>query len=533
MNIRDNRSIVSGETFYDRIVEGVDAIADAVKVTLGPKGRNVLLEKKYGLPDITKDGVSVAREIFLEDSVANGAAQELKHVAVKTNEVSGDGTTTALVLAQSIFHAGLDLIRRKEQPCSPVVVKDYFERATAAVVDWLKKKSRSVKGEELRHVARISANSNELGDLVYGILAEDPKRVVIVEESNLIEHEVSEVNGLRIENGYITPYFVTNPDKMESSLENVAVMLVDGKITNAMDLLPSMELLASNKVGNLLVVADGVDAEVLHMMVVNHVKGNFKSVAVKAPNWGKVKSETLRDIAIVTGGRVFGVEGGGELQNPTLEDFGSAKKVLTKEMECIITGGGGDEKEIKRRLAEVQEKYDKSDSQFDKSTYSTRLSKLGGGVTILKVGGKSEPEMKEKMDRIEDAIQAVVAAADGGVLPGGGNALFAAAEAIGKETNDDITDFFLGALKAPFFQILENASLEWDEKPVKFNVGIDVKMNAATPNLMKSGVIDPTKVTITALESASSVACTLLMSSVAVTYVAKGDKRTEASDLDI
>lgn len=533
MNIRDNRFIDNGQQFHDRIAEGVDMIANITKETLGPKGRNIIVEKKYGVPDVTKDGVSVAREIFLEDSVANLAAQLVKQAAVKTNEGSGDGTTTAIVLAQAIYHAGRRLLAKD---VSPVVVKNLFENATDRVVQFLKEHSRDVEGEELRHVARIAANSNELGDVVYDILGEDPNRVVVVEESSLHEHEVNQVDGLRIENGFMTGYMITDTERLEAVLDKAAILVNDGKITSIDQLLPTINLLASNNIRNLLIVADEISADPLSQLVQLHLSGQFHSVAVKSPNWGKVKTEMLKDIAAVTGAVVFGTEEGADIYNPTLEHLGNADRVLSKEHETVITGGKGDSEVIAQRLAEVQKKYDESDSQFDKNTYSLRIAKLSGGVTIFKVGGKTESEMQESLDRVEDAIQSVVAASQEGVLPGGGNALLYATKHLndGKEEISCYDEEFLKALESPFRQIMANAAIEpWAEEinEVNFNKGVNAKTGIDVDDLMQDGVIDPTKVTRTALQNGSSVACQLLMGSGAVTFVSKGDKRTETQDV--
>lgn len=538
MNIRDCRHVDAGQDFHDRISMGVDTIADMTKVTLGPKGRNVIVEKKYGVPDVTKDGVSVARELFLEDSVANLAVQLVKQAAVKTNEDSGDGTTTAVVLAQAIYHAGRKLMADGH---SPVVVKNNFEKATDRIVQFLKEHSREVEGEELRHVARIAANSNDLGDVIYDILGDDPNRVVVVEESSLHEHEVSSVDGLRIENGFMTGYMINDTSRMEAVLDKCAVLVYDGKITSIDQLLPTVNLMATNGIKNMLLVADDVTAEPLTHLVQLHLTGQFHTVAVKSPNWGKVKSEMLKDIAAVTGAVVFGTEEGADLNEPTLEHIGNADRVIAKEHETVVTGGKGDPEVVKARLEEVQKKYDESDSKFDKDTYSLRIAKLNGGVTIFKVGGRTESEMQETLDRVEDAIQAVVAASQEGVLPGGGNALLFASQHVDddSETVGLYDDRFFKALEAPYRQIMENAAIEVYEDDFKktdnvdadFNKGIDAKTGRETDDLMGSGVIDPTKVTRTALQNGSSVACQLLMGSGAITFVKKGDKTTESQDM--
>lgn len=524
MNIRDSRLIDQGEDFHARVLEGVSAIANVTKVTLGPKGRNVLIEKKYGVPDVTKDGVSVAREIFLDDSVANMAAQLVKQAAVKTNEGSGDGTTTAIVLTQAIYEAGREAIKADN---SPVVVKNYFENGVANVLEALEKSARPVEGEELRHVARIAANSKETGDLVFDILGDDPSRVVQVEDSSLPEHDINKVDGLRIENGYITPYMTTNDEGSECDFSDCSVLVVDGKIEDIGQLVPVMELLVSNNVTNLLLVADEVAPEVVQILCINFMSGPIKTLAVKSPGWGKPKSESLKDIAALTGAVVYGSEEGADMFKPSLEQLGTAKRVLSKEFETIITGGGGDEEAVAGRLADVQRRFDESDSQFDKDIYAQRLARLKGGVTILKVGGKTESEMQETLDRIEDAIQAVVAASEEGVLPGGGNALAVAAQTCAGESNDSITQHVYNALEAPREQIFANAGLEPAES-IRWNKGLNVATGEASEDLMADGVIDPAKVTRTALENASSVACLLLMGSAGVTFIGKGDKLTEA-----
>lgn len=532
MNIRDNRIIDQGDQFNERISAGVDAIANITKETLGPKGRNVIIEKKYGVPDVTKDGVSVAREIFLDDSVSNLAVQLIKQAAVKTNEDSGDGTTTAIVLAQAIYHVGRKLIA---EGASPVVVKNTFENMTDRAVKFLKEHSREVKGEELRHVARIAANSNELGDAIFDILGEDPNRVVVVEESSLHEHEINQIDGLRIENGLMTGYLINNVSRMEADYEKVGVMIYDGKINDISQLLPTINLLVTNNITNMLLVADEVMAEPLTRLVQLHQTGQFHTIAVKSPNWGKVKTEMLKDIAAVTGAVVFGTEEGADLDSPTLEHLGNADRVISKEFETIVTGGKGDPEVIAQRLAEVKKKYDECDSSFDKNTYSLRIAKLSGKVTIFKVGGRTESEMQEALDRVEDAIQATVAASQEGVLPGGGNALlYASMHLSGDDALNTYELAFMNSLETPFRQIMANAAIDISDDEIKrviFNSGVNAKTGTKTDDLMGDGVIDPTKVTRTALQNGSSVACQLLMGSGGVTFVSKGDKRTEAQDM--
>lgn len=523
MNSRDNRDLLIQDAggkrrpddLIERLMIGVDAIANIVKTTLGPRGRNVLLERKYGTPSVTKDGITVAKEIFLEDSVANMAAQLVKESAIKTNEISGDGTTTVTVLAQAIFHAA---IKEVEAGRSPIDVKREIERDTIKVVQFLKEKSRPIIGEELREVATISANDKRVGDLVYSVLGDDPTRVVTIEESAGMGLETERVDGLRIEKGFLSPVMITNPERSEALLEEPYVLIVNGKVSVAEEIGLIAQICLTQKNKNLLILADDVDGDALATLAVNKIRGSFLSIAVKTPGFGDNKTETLKDVAAVTGATVIGGETGLTLDKVKLEHLGRARRVVATQEHTTIIDGFGKKEAVEVRVKEVKNLLEKAESQFDKDKLSQRLAKLTGGVAVIKVGAPTESEVKEIKDRVEDAVQATSAAAEEGVLPGGGNALYCAI---------DIVDgpVLKKALCAPFDQIRENAGLSESPVKVEWDKGTDVRIGEHVESLMKAGVIDPTKVARTALENAASIAGLLVLSSAAVTFTKKTEGR--------
>lgn len=516
MNPRDNREITSDKELLSRIKAGVDAIADVTKRTMGPAGSNVLVEPKYGVPWVSKDGVSVAKEVFLEDSVANMAAQLVKEAAVGTNDKSGDGTTTAVVLAQAIFHESLAELGR--ETVRPLELKKQIMAATEKVVGEIKKRSRPVVGDELRRVAEISANDSVMGDLVYSVLGKDPSRVVALEESSNISTEVENVDGLRIDKGFVSPYMMTDIKKGEAVLADAAVLVVDGKVATADDIVPSMRVLAASGTKTLLVIADDFDNDALQTLVVNTIKGSFTSLAVKVPGFGTVKTDNLHDIAAVTGATVFGGAGGSDLMNPVVGSFGRARRVVATKDHTTIVGGSGDREKLNDRIENVKAQLASAQSMFDKDKLKDRLSRLTGGVSLIKVGGATESEIKELKQRIEDAVQAVVAASEEGVLPGGGNALAVIAQEMGD--GDPGHKVVQRALFSPIATILGNAG-EISREEQEWDKGYDVRSMAPQDSLLAAGIIDPAKVTRVALQNAASVASSLITSSAAITFKEK------------
>ena len=523
MNSRDNREVIiqpvkgrqSGD-LVQKLEKGVDTIADVVKTTLGPKGRNVLLERKYGVPAVTKDGVTVAKEIFLEDSDENMAAQLVKEAAVRTNEVSGDGTTTATLLAQTIFHSA---IKEVEAGRSPVDVKRDIDEDTARAIAFLKEKSRPVSGEELKEVATISANDKRVGELVFGVLGDDPTRVVTIEESAGMALETERVDGLRVEKGFLSPVMITDQERSEAVLDDTFVLVANGKISVAEEIGLIMQICAMNNKKSLFVIADDVDGDALATLAVNKIRGTFSSVAVKAPGFGETKTETLKDIAAVTGAVVVGGETGLTIDKVKLEHLGRARRVVATKDHTTVVDGSGVKEKIEARIKEVKNLLENAESQFDKDKLSQRLAKLSGGVAVIRVGAPTETEVKELKDRVEDAVQATTAAAEEGVLPGAGNALYCASYVMDKSVLRE-------ALKAPHEQILVNAGLACG--PISWDRGIDSRTGEGVESLMSAGIIDPTKVTRTALENPASIAGQLVMASAAVTF----KKKTEGRERD-
>ncbi len=495
--------------------EGVDALANAVKVTLGPKGRNVVIDKKYGSPQISKDGVTVAKEIELEDRFANMGAQMVKEVASKTADQAGDGTTTATVLAQSIINVGL---KNVTAGANPMDLKRGIDKAVEAVVKSLKNQSQSVGDDitKIEQVATISANNDfTIGKLIAEAMGKVKKEgVITVEEAKGTDTEVKVVEGMQFDRGYISPYFMTNPEKMEAVLEKPYILITDKKISTMKDLMPVLEPVAQGGM-SLLIIAEDVDGEALATLVVNRLRGTLKIAAVKAPGFGDRRKEMLEDIAILTGGTVISEEKGLRLDAATLEMLGRADKVSIDKENTTIVNGAGEKVEIDKRVGQIRKQMETTTSDYDREKLQERLAKLAGGVAVLYVGAATEVEMKEKKDRVDDALSATRAAVEEGIVPGGGVAYIRAIEQL-KDLKGDNEDQTTGiqivarAIEEPLRLIVENSGIEGSIVIQKIKEGKeDFGYNARTDqyeNLYKTGVIDPTKVTRVALENAASVA---------------------------
>ena len=508
-----------------KMKEGADALADAVKVTLGPKGRNVVIAKKFGAPQVTKDGVTVAKEIQLEDQFADMGAQMVKEVASKTNDQAGDGTTTATVLAQAIINVGL---KNVTAGANPMDLKRGIDKAVAAVVANLREQSQEV-GEDyakIEQVGTISANNdNYIGKLIADAMSKVKKDgVITVEEAKGTETEVKVVEGMQFDRGYISPYFMTNGDKMEAVLDTPYILITDKKISAMKDILPILEPIAREGKA-LLIVAEDVDGEALTTLVVNKLRGTLKIAAVKAPGFGDRRKEMLQDIAILTGGMVISEERGFSLETTTLAMLGKAEKVVVTKDNTTVVNGAGSAEEIKERADLIRKQIETTTSDYDREKLQERLGKLAGGVAVLYVGAATEVEMKEKKDRVEDALSATRAAVEEGIVPGGGVAYIRAAEAIRnlKGVNDDETTgihIVARAIEEPLRQIAANAGVEGSVIINKIREGKgDFGYNARTDeyvNMFEAGVIDPTKVSRVALENAASVAGMFLTTECAI-----------------
>src|SRR3972149_6830569 len=504
------------ETARRGLERGMDQLADAVKITLGPKGRNVVLEKKWGAPTITNDGVSIAKEIELEDPLEKIGAEGGREVAKKTDAVAGAGTTTATVLAQSMVKEGL---RNVAAGANPMALKRGIERATEVVVEAIKNQSKEVETkDEIAHVGAISAAAPEIGEEIAEAVDKVGKDgVITVEEANTFGMELELVEGRRFDKGYISPYFITDAERMEADLEEPYILIANSKISAVKDLLPVLEkVMQTGK--PLLVIAEDVEGEALAPLVVNKIRGTFRPLAVKAPGFGDRRKAMLQDIAILTGGQVVSEEVGLKLENATLDLLGTARKgVLTKDDTTVVEGGGKDE-DIKGRINQIKGEIEKTDSDYDREKLQERLARLAGGVAVIKVGAATEVELKEKKHRIEDAVQSTKAAVEEGVVPGGGVALLNAQAALDKTDleGDEATGVAIvrRALEEPLKQIAANAGLEGGvviEKGGALDPGHG--LNAATgeyQDMFKAGIIDPTKVTRSALQNAASIAALFL-----------------------
>ncbi len=502
----------------DRLKKGVDALADAVKVTLGPKGRNVIIDKKFGAPTITKDGVSVAKEIELEEPIENMGAQLVKEVASKTADNAGDGTTTATVLAQSIFNVG---IKNVAAGANPMDLKRGIDKAVAAVVARLKENSKEIStSKEIAQVATVSANNDEeIGQMISDAMDKVGKDgVITVEEAKGTETEVKTVEGMQFDRGYLSPYFVTNTEKMEAELESPYILIYDKKISSMKELLPVLEPVAQSG-KPLVIISEDVDGEALATLVVNKIRGALKVAAVKAPGFGDRRKAMLEDIAILTGGTVISEERGFKLENATVDMLGRAEKINIDKDNTTVVNGAGDPNAIKGRIAEIKAQIEKTTSDYDREKLQERLAKLYGGVAILYIGAATEVEMKEKKDRVDDALHATRAAVQEGVVVGGGVALVRAVDALAdlkgsNEDQDTGINIIRQAIESPLRTIVLNAGGEPSVviNKIRENKG-NYGYNARTDqyeDLFAAGVIDPTKVTRLALENAASIAALLL-----------------------
>jgi chaperonin GroEL len=516
---------------------GVDQLAEAVKVTLGPKGRNVVIDKKFGAPTVTKDGVTVAKEIELSDPLENMGAQMVKEVATKTSDNAGDGTTTATVLAQAIFREGL---KNVTAGANPMALKRGIDRAVAAVVEELKKISVPTGGKkEIAQVGSISANNDpEIGNLIAEAMEKVGKDgVITVEEAKGLDTTLETVDGMQFDRGYVSPYFVTDPEKMEAVLEDAFILIHDKKISSMKDLLPVLEKVAQQG-RPLLIIAEDIEGEALATLVVNKLRGTLRVCAVKAPGFGDRRKAMLQDIAVLTNGQVISEEVGFKLENAVTSDLGRAKRIVVDKDNTTIIDGNGEDAKIQGRVAEIKNAIDKSTSDYDKEKLQERLAKLAGGVAVINVGAATEAEMKEKKARVEDALHATKAAADEGIVPGGGVALLRAQRAL-KSLKLDDSDEQIGveivrrALEEPIRMIVQNAGAEGSLVVEKVRGSKDDAFgyNALTDtyeNLVQAGVIDPTKVTRTALQNAASIAG-LLLTTEALVVEKKEDKPAPAA----
>ena len=502
---------------------GVNKLADTVKVTLGPKGRNVILDKKFGAPLITNDGVTIAKEIELEDRFENMGAQLVKEVATKTNDVAGDGTTTATVLAQAIIREGL---KNVTAGANPVLIRKGIQKAVEVAVEELKSQSRTIETKEsISQVASISAGDEEVGKLIaeaMEIVGKDG--VITVEESKTMNTELDAVEGMQFDRGFISAYMVTDVDKMEAVLNDPYILITDRKISNIQDILPILEQIVQQG-KKLLIIAEDVDGEALSTLVVNKLRGTFNCVAVKAPGFGDRRKEMLQDIAILTGGQVISEELGRDLKETSIDMLGQAESVKITKENTTIVNGKGDSNAIKERIGQIKTQIEETTSEFDKEKLQERLAKLAGGVAVIKVGAATETELKERKLRIEDALAATKAAVEEGIVPGGGTAYVNVINKIA-ELKSDVADTQVGiniivrALEEPMRQIATNAGLEGSviiEKVKNSDAGMGYDaLHDEYVNMIKAGIVDPTKVTRSALQNAASVASTFLTTEAAV-----------------
>src|SRR5438477_715769 len=516
---------------------GVDQLAEAVKVTLGPKGRNVVIDKKFGAPTVTKDGVTVAKEIELSDPLENMGAQMVKEVATKTSDLAGDGTTTATVLAQAIFREGL---KNVTAGANPMALKRGIDRAVSTVVEELKKISVPTGGKkEIAQVGSISANNDpEIGNLIAEAMEKVGKDgVITVEEAKGLDTTLETVDGMQFDRGYVSPYFVTDPEKMEAALEEAFILIHDKKISSMKDLLPVLEKVAQQG-RPLLIIAEDIEGEALATLVVNKLRGTLRVCAVKAPGFGDRRKAMLQDISVLTGGQVISEELGLKVENAVLSDLGRCKRIVVDKDNTTLIDGAGDEKAIEGRINEIRSAIDKSTSDYDKEKLQERLAKLAGGVAVINVGAATEAEMKEKKARVEDALHATKAAADEGIVPGGGVALLRSQRALKSvklaDPDEQIgVEIVRRALEEPIRMIVQNAGAEGSLVVEKVRGSKDDAFgyNALTDtyeNLVQAGVIDPTKVTRTALQNAASIAG-LLLTTEAIVVEKKEDKPAPAA----
>src|SRR5580693_9361015 len=524
------KDVKFGADAREKLMRGVDILADAVEVTLGPKGRNVVIDKSYGAPRTTKDGVAVAKEIELADKFENMGAQMVREVASKTNDIAGDGTTTATVLARAIVREGSKSVAAG---MNPMDLKRGIEKAVEAVVADLKKRSKKVKSnEEIGQVGTISANGDkEVGDMIAKAMAKvGNEGVITVEEAKGLATELDVVEGMQFDRGYISPYFITNPDKMVAELNDALILIHEKKLTSLQPMLPVLEAVVQSG-RPLLIIAEEIEGEALATLVVNKLRGGLKVAAVKAPGFGDRRKAMLEDIAIVTGGQVISEDIGIKLENVKLDMLGKAKTVKIDKDNTTIIDGAGKKPDIQSRVAQIKAQIEETTSDYDKEKLQERLAKLAGGVAVIRVGGATEVEVKERKDRVDDALHATRAAVEEGIVPGGGVALLRAKKAVGRITNDnhDVQagiNIVLRALEAPVRQIAENSGVEgsivvgkiMDNKSETF--GFDAQ-NEEYVDMVEKGIIDPTKVVRRALQDAASVAALLVTTEAMVAEVPK------------
>jgi len=524
------KQILYEEDARRSLKKGIDSLAGAVKITLGPKGRNVVLDKKWGPPTITNDGVTIAKEIDLEEPFENIGAQLIKEVATKTNDIAGDGTTTAVVLAQAMLHEGM---KNVAAGANPMALKRGIEKAVDVAVEEIKKLSTPVAGkEQISQVATISAADKEIGDLIADVMEKVGKDgVITVEESKGIKFEVEYVEGMQFDRGYISPYFITNADRMETALEDPYILITDKKISAVSDILPLLEkLLQVSK--TLVLIAEDVEGEALATLVVNKLRGTISCLAVKAPGFGDRRKAMLEDVAILTGGRVISEEIGRKLDSATIDDLGRARKVTANKDDTTIIEGKGSNEEIQGRIKQIKAQIDETTSDFDREKLQERLARLAGGVAVIKVGAATEVELKEKKHRVEDALSATRAAVEEGIVPGGGVALISIIPALDKIklVGDEATGINIvkHALEEPLRQIAANAGKEGSVavdfvKKSKKGIGYDAEQDDYG-NMVQRGIIDPAKVTRAGLENAASIAAMVLTTESLITDIPEKEK---------
>jgi len=527
-----SKEIKFGEEARKKMLDGVNTLADTVKVTLGPKGRNVVLDKTFGAPLITNDGVTIAKEIELDDPYENIGARLVKEVATKTNDIAGDGTTTATVLAQAIIKEG---VKNVAAGGDPMAIKRGIDKAVAAAVEGLKRISSEINGkEDIARVASISANNNEIGNLIADAMEKVSKDgVITIEESKTATTGLNVVEGMQFDKGYISPYFVTDTDKMETTMENPYILITDKKIGNIQEILPLLESLMQQS-GKLVIIADDIEGEALSTLVLNKLRGVLNVVAVKAPGFGDRRKEMLEDIAILTGGEVITSDLGLDLKETTIDQLGRARQVKVQKENTIIVDGAGDKEQIEARIRQIRMALEETTSEYDKEKLQERLAKIAGGVAVIEVGAATEVEMKEKKLRIEDALSATKAAVEEGIVAGGGTALVNVIPEVEKLANTLEEDEKLGAkivlkaLEEPVRQITTNAGLEGAvilQKIKSSEAGIGFDSNKEEyVDMKKSGIVDPTKVTRSALQNAASIAGMFLTTESVVTDKKEKDK---------
>ena len=527
------KQIIYGEDARKALMSGVNQLADTVKITLGPKGRNVVLDKKYGAPLITNDGVTIAKEIELDDPYENMGAQLVKEVATKTNDVAGDGTTTATLLAQALIREGM---KNVTAGANPMAIRIGIQKAVDKAVESLKKNSQKVSGsDDIARVATVSASSKFIGKLIAEAMEKvSSDGVITVEESKTADTYSEVVEGMMFDRGYISPYMVTDSEKMEAVIDDAYILITDKKISNIQEILPLLEKIVQSG-RKLVIIAEDIEGEALTTLVLNKLRGTLTCVGVKAPGFGDRRKEMLQDIAILTGGQVISSEVGLELKDATVDQLGRARQVKVDKENCIIVGGAGDKKKISERVGQIRSQIEKTTSDFDKEKLQERLAKLSGGVGVIKVGAATEVEMKEKKMRIEDALAATKAAVEEGIVAGGGVALINTIPSVEKLVNDTEGDIRTGAkivlraLEEPVRQIAKNAGLEGSvileniKKSDKVGYGYDVATDKYG-DMISFGVVDPTKVTRSALQNAASIASMVLTTESLVT-----DKKEPAS----